>query len=158
MDVYRDQASISTESGIWTIQNNKLLYLILRYCILAYDNTQNEFKVMSKRNCLILLIIAMAKMNAFRKSEKKRLEPCEDDPSVVRSVDEKIQEWSAELGGPEFSWKEAIKKWNAFSSIAAKAGVTRPAHIGHSSNATILLSELQFNPRKYTPCTKRACV
>jgi hypothetical protein len=92
--------------------------------------------------------VAKVKLNEFRQHAKTKFKPREDDPSVVRSVNKKIQEWTAELGNPEFTKGEATLRWRAFNTTVTRAGFSRPAYIDHSHDTSILYSEIQFKTQK----------
>jgi hypothetical protein len=120
-----------------------------RYCIDRVDSAKPGSEMEVTRNCVMLLTVAMSKLDEFRRSNNP-YKPPEDDATVVNSVKDKIQEWRAVLGDPTFTPDEIMNVWKAFNSNAAAAGINRPKLDGCGQTATILLSQFEFGTKKYS--------
>ena len=147
--VYGDQIAARSEYCIITLQNNRPLEVFYLYCLKRVDSAKPGSETEVTRNCVMLLTVAMSKLDEFRRS-KNPYKPPEDDATVVNSVKDKIKEWRAVLGDPTFTHDEGMNVWKAFNSNAAAAGINRPKLDGCGQTATILLSQFEFGTKKYS--------
>jgi hypothetical protein len=147
--VYGDQIAAKSEYCIITLQNNSPLEVFYRYCMDRVDSAKPGSEMEVIRSCVMLLDVAMSKLDEFRRS-KNPYKPPEDDATVVNSVKDKIKEWRAVLGDPTFTHDEGMNVWKAFNSNAAAAGINRPKLDGCGQTATILLSQFEFGTKKYS--------